>query len=206
MAIASATSASAPAPGQPLPVLIVGAGISGLLLAQHLARQGVPFRVFERDGDFATRGVGWGLTLHWSLPAVRELLAPELHARLGDTFVDRRGVEAGLTSRFPFYDLSTGERKAATPEVPHAQRIRVTRERLRRLLATGIDIEVRKAVRDVDGGRMSCCCVVVWATRGRAEEYCHVWWESFIPRFFPSSPFVVLMAEARLLTTGRLAV
>lgn len=63
--------------GPQLPVIIIGAGISGLLLAQHLLRQGIRFRIFERDNDFATRGVGWGLTLHWALSAARELLGEE---------------------------------------------------------------------------------------------------------------------------------
>ena len=151
MAGEHAASAPVADSSRAMPVLIIGAGISGLLLAQHLQRQNIPCRVFERDCDLTTRGVGWGLTLHWSLPAVRELLAPKLYARLPDASVDRRGVEAGLTSRFPFYDLSTGERKAATPDVPHAQRLRVTRERLRMLLAKGIHIEVRKVGRDGDG-------------------------------------------------------
>jgi 2-polyprenyl-6-methoxyphenol hydroxylase-like FAD-dependent oxidoreductase len=52
-----------------LPVLIIGAGISGLILAQQLRKSGVPFLIFERDTDFSTRGAEWGLTLHWSLPA-----------------------------------------------------------------------------------------------------------------------------------------
>ncbi|KAJ6439680.1 FAD binding domain-containing protein [Purpureocillium lavendulum] len=128
-----------------LPVIIIGAGISGLLLAQHLLRQGIHFRIFERDHDFATRGVGWGLTLHWALSAAQDLLGEDLFAKLEDTYVDRESVEAGLTSRFPFYDLSTGQRKAATPDIPNNLRVRVTRERLRRLLATGIEIEWRKS-------------------------------------------------------------
>ncbi|KJZ73186.1 hypothetical protein HIM_07383 [Hirsutella minnesotensis 3608] len=130
-----------------LPVLIVGAGISGLLLAQHLRQQGVPFRIFERDDDLSTRGVGWGLTLHWALPAMRQLLRPELTERLPYAYVDRPGVEASLASRFPFYDLSTGRRVCETPELPESHRVRVTRERLRELLATDVDIEWGKAFR-----------------------------------------------------------
>ncbi len=42
------------------PVLIIGAGVSGLLLAQCLRVSGISFRVFERDHDLTTRGVGWG--------------------------------------------------------------------------------------------------------------------------------------------------
>ncbi|KAM0322028.1 hypothetical protein ACHAQA_009771 [Verticillium albo-atrum] len=127
------------------PVLIIGAGISGLLLAQHLLRRSVPFRIFDRDADFTTRGVGWGLTLHWSLPAIRTLLPENLVDRLPETYVDREAVALGKTSRFPLYDLSTAKLEAATPPATEAQRIRVTRERLRRLIAQDIPIEWSKA-------------------------------------------------------------
>lgn len=124
------------------PILILGAGISGLVLAQHLRGAGVPFLVFERDADLATRGMGWGLTLHWSLPALRSLLPDELVARLPETYVDRRAVEEGLVSTFPFYDLSSGQLVAATPKAGEDARIRVTRDTFRGLLGTGVDVEV----------------------------------------------------------------
>lgn len=124
------------------PVLIIGAGISGLVLAQHLKQHDIPFLIFERDDNLTTRGVGWGLTLHWSLTSVESLIPTKLYARLPEAYVDRRAVDRGASSRFPFYDLSTGELKFATPKAPHSQRIRVTRGKLRRLLATGIDIQV----------------------------------------------------------------
>ncbi len=131
---------------RPLPVLIIGAGPSGLLLAQSLRRRGVPHRLFERDADFATRGVGWGLTLNWALPILRALLPDGL----GDpdtlramACVDRRAVEGGRVSQFPYYNLTTAERVAAAPPAPETARLRVTRQRLRSLLATNLDIEVR---------------------------------------------------------------
>ncbi|KZL76664.1 fad binding domain-containing protein [Colletotrichum incanum] len=132
------------APG-PLPVVIIGAGVSGLLLAQYLRKTNVPFRVYERDTDLTTRGVGWGLTLHWSLPALRSLLPDDLVARLPEAYVDRAAVARGEASAFPFFDLSTGELKGASPRAPESLRIRVTRERLRRLVATDINIQWRKS-------------------------------------------------------------
>jgi hypothetical protein len=125
------------------PVLIAGAGVSGLLLAQYLRKTGVPFQIFERDGDLTTRGLGWGLTLHWSLPALQSLLPQDLFLRLPETYVDRAAVEQGQSSLFPFFDLSTGELKASTPPAKQSERIRVARDRLRRLLATGLDIQAR---------------------------------------------------------------
>lgn len=129
-------------------VLIVGAGVSGLLLAQHLKREGIPYRVFERDADLATRGAGWGLTLHWSLSALKSLLPPALAERICDeSSVDRWADRRGEASRFPFFDLDSGELKTQTPGAVKSARIRVTRERLRRLLAEGIDIEVSAVLR-----------------------------------------------------------
>ncbi|GKU04575.1 zeaxanthin chloroplastic [Fusarium langsethiae] len=128
------------------PVLIIGAGISGLLLAQSLTQHNIPVRVFERDANLETRGVGWGLTLNWSLPALQSLLPEHLYSRLPEAYVDRQAIKKGLSSSFPFFDLATGELKASTPKAPEASRIRVTRQGLRTLLATGINIEWNKAV------------------------------------------------------------
>jgi hypothetical protein len=124
------------------PVLIIGAGISGLLLAQSLKQHGIPARVFERDTDLETRGAGWGLTLNWSLPALRSLLPGDLVDRLPEAYVDRSAVAEGFSSAFPFFDLSTGDLIASTPKAPESSRIRVTRQGLRDILATGIDVEV----------------------------------------------------------------
>lgn len=124
------------------PILIVGSGVSGLLLAQYLRKADVPFQIFERDLDLDTRGLGWGLTIHWSLPALRSLLPDDLVLRLPEAYVDRTAVEQGKTSAFPFFDLTTGELKASTPKASADTRIRVTRDKFRRLLATGLDIQV----------------------------------------------------------------
>ncbi|KAH6605877.1 fad binding domain-containing [Trichoderma cornu-damae] len=145
---AAAASAAASAAAKPL-VLIIGAGVSGLLLAQHLRREGIPYRIFERDADLATRGAGWGLTLHWSLSALQSLLPPSLAERICDeSSVDRWADRRGQVSRFPFFDLDSGDLKTQTPGAVKSARIRVTRERLRRLLAEGIDVEWGKTLRE----------------------------------------------------------
>ncbi|KAI1816161.1 FAD/NAD(P)-binding domain-containing protein [Poronia punctata] len=45
-------------------VLIVGAGVGGLSLAQCLRRQGIPFTIFERDVDEHSRFQGWAVALY----------------------------------------------------------------------------------------------------------------------------------------------
>lgn len=145
--IDSAKMTSAQPKPSDLPIIIIGAGISGLLLAQQLRKSDTPYQIFERDNDFSTRGAGWGLTLHWSLPALRTLLPSELLTQVPDTYVDRAAVERGESSTFPFYDLSTGLLRSSSPRAEESQRIRVTRERLRKLLATDIDVKVSLLIR-----------------------------------------------------------
>lgn len=126
-------------------IIIVGAGITGLLLAQSLrkyatASNSAPtFEIFERDPTPTFRGAGWGLTIHWSLDQFVDLLPKHLLDRLPETFVDPEAVERGETGNFLLYDLQTGEEKY---RVPPSKRIRVSRERLRILLMEGLEIKV----------------------------------------------------------------
>ncbi|KAJ6150728.1 hypothetical protein N7470_007322 [Penicillium chermesinum] len=100
------------------PVLIIGAGISGLILAQHLQRHGVPFQIFDRDSA-------------WTREA-------DLVRRFSDTFVNKDAAARGDVGRFQFFNLKTGE---ALYSVPAAERIRVNRGRLRELLTSGLDVQ-----------------------------------------------------------------
>ncbi|KAJ5103127.1 Monooxygenase FAD-binding [Penicillium argentinense] len=45
-------------------VLIVGAGIGGLTLAQNLRQLGISYEIFERDVDNNARFQGWAIALH----------------------------------------------------------------------------------------------------------------------------------------------
>jgi len=51
-------------PPKTLHVLIIGAGISGLVLAQALRKAGISYEVFERDQDDDARLQGWAITLN----------------------------------------------------------------------------------------------------------------------------------------------
>ena len=126
----------------PLPeqhILIIGAGITGLVLAQALKMNGIPFTVFERDPSVSFRGRGWGLTIHWSLDAFLSLLPQHLIDRLPTVYVDPDASAKGENGNFLFFDLRTGK---ARWKVPPAKRIRVSRERLRALLLDGLDVQV----------------------------------------------------------------
>ena len=120
-------------------VLIIGAGITGLVLAQALKSHGVGFAIYERDSDPSYRGRGWGLTIHWALDTLLSLLPQDIIDRLPETYVDSVAAAAGEKGTFPFFDLRTGERRW---QLTSPNRIRVGRERLRRLLMEGIDVKV----------------------------------------------------------------
>ena len=128
------------------PILIIGAGISGLTLAQACRKENIPYRIFERDLSATHRSAGWGLTLNWGLPAFRSLLPDDILDRLPETYVNKEAVDAGEKGSFSYYDLSTGEARWHTPA---SERIRVSRERLRRLMSDGLDVEFGKVLVDV---------------------------------------------------------
>lgn len=87
------------------PVLIAGAGLSSLLLAQSLLRSRVPFKVFERDASISFRGQGYRLRLSdEGLEAIESVLGPEDYPR----FFDKCGKTGG--SGFAGFDAVSGER------------------------------------------------------------------------------------------------
>ncbi|KAL9012794.1 MAG: hypothetical protein Q9173_002469 [Seirophora scorigena] len=119
-------------------ILIIGAGITGLVLAQALKKHGIAFAIFERDPNVSARGRGWGLTIHWSLDTFISLLPQHLVDSLPETYVDPEASKRGENGNFLFFDLRSGETRW---KVPPNKRIRVSRERLRALLLDGLDIQ-----------------------------------------------------------------
>ena len=66
-----------------LPVLIIGAGISGLCLAQGLRKASIPFIVFERDPALNIRSQGYRVRINDDgIAALKKTLPPPLYARL----------------------------------------------------------------------------------------------------------------------------
>jgi 2-polyprenyl-6-methoxyphenol hydroxylase-like FAD-dependent oxidoreductase len=120
-------------------ILIIGAGITGLTLAQALKKRNVRFTIFERDPNRLHRGKGWGLTVHWALDTFCSLLPDHLVHCLPETFVNSEATRKGENGNFIFFDLRSGQ---ARWKVPPNKRIRVSRERLRGLLLEGIDVQV----------------------------------------------------------------
>ncbi|RFN47027.1 hypothetical protein FIE12Z_8753 [Fusarium flagelliforme] len=114
------------------PVLIIGAGVVGLVLAHGLKKSklGIPFKIYERDSHISSRGQGWAITLHWVLPFLRELLSEETFKGVESVQVDPEADRQGL-GKFVFINLETLEPKFL---IPPGDRRRVNREKLRKVL------------------------------------------------------------------------
>ncbi|KAF2494949.1 FAD/NAD(P)-binding domain-containing protein [Lophium mytilinum] len=92
------------------PILISGAGLASLLLAQSLLRASIPFLIFERDSSFSFRAQGYRLRLSsQGLDAIESALGPEKWQRFWDTCGKTGGGGFGAL------DATTGQR---LPEPP----------------------------------------------------------------------------------------
>ncbi|KAG5655620.1 hypothetical protein KAF25_003957 [Fusarium avenaceum] len=120
------------------PVLIIGAGVVGLVLAHGLKKLGIPFQVYERDNHISSRGQGWAITLHWVLPFLRELLSNDTFQDVESVQVDPEADRQGL-GKFVFINLETLEPKFL---IPPGDRRRVNREKLRKVLLKGVSDRV----------------------------------------------------------------
>lgn len=68
------------------PILISGAGLASLLLAQRLLRAAIPFRIFERDASMSFRAQGYRLRLSTEgLDAIESALSSEAWQRFWAT-------------------------------------------------------------------------------------------------------------------------
>ena len=124
------------------PVLIIGAGVVGLTLAQSLKKDGIPFQIFERDTHVDSRAHGWGITIHWALDALKACLPPQVISRLETAQVD---PEQGRkdTGQFLLLDLSNAMPRYVIPPAP---RLRLNRRLFRDTLLEDIDVQWGKSI------------------------------------------------------------
>ncbi|KAF7563421.1 hypothetical protein G7046_g704 [Stylonectria norvegica] len=120
------------------PILISGAGLASLLLAQSLRLSKIPFRIFERDESFAFRGQGYRLRLSLEgLNAVESVLDP----KAWQCFWDTCGKTGG--SGFTAFNAVTGEQTEHTVPEKLSSRdgkvVGIARGDMRRLFAEGCD-------------------------------------------------------------------
>ena len=65
------------------PVLIIGAGLSGLVLAHGLKRQSIPFKIYERDSSPTSRSQGYRIRLNLiGLDALHHILPVDVYSEV----------------------------------------------------------------------------------------------------------------------------
>ncbi|KAG8168477.1 hypothetical protein KVR01_001226 [Diaporthe batatas] len=141
------------------PILISGAGLASLLLAQSLRRSAIPFRVYERDASLKFRGQGYRLRLSdEGLDAIESVLGPEDFARFYDKCGKTGG--AGLTgldavTGEPAESMLGGNRQELTSR--DSKTVGIARGEMRQLFFEGLEdhVEFQRQVTAyelVDGG------------------------------------------------------
>lgn len=118
----------------------------GLVLAQALKKQGIAFIIFDRDEHIDARGHGWGITIHWALEALKNCLPSSLFEKLNTIQVD---PEQGRkdTGQFLFLNVKTAE---PVFQIPPSPRLRINREKFRKLLLEGIEVQWNKALENFE--------------------------------------------------------
>ncbi|KAF2788432.1 FAD/NAD(P)-binding domain-containing protein [Melanomma pulvis-pyrius CBS 109.77] len=145
----------ASSPKTELHTLIIGAGTSGLLVAQGLKKAGLPFTIFEQETaqTYQTRPREWGMTLHWGSSHITSCLPPDIVARLPEAYADP-GLSPDAVTGLPIHNGKTGE---LLMEMKAEKPCRVSRKKLRNLFAEGLDIQYGKeldVIRETDSGKV----------------------------------------------------
>lgn len=118
-------------------VLIIGGGITGLLIGQGLKKNGISCTVFEKATQERSRE--WAVTLHWSMQLVLSLLPPHLAARLNEAHTNPWEVVPADREEIVCINGASGQNIWSIP-FPGAREVNV--KKMRKLLSEDIDVKV----------------------------------------------------------------
>ena len=121
-------------------VLIIGAGISGLLVAHGLQKAGIQYTIFETEEYGRFRSREWTMGIHWGLPLLESLLPSHLASRIATD----GSVDSSLNYGEPpgngacIYDGISGNflKDLTLP----GRMVRVSRRKLRALCNEGLNV------------------------------------------------------------------
>ena len=145
---------------KPLHIIIIGAGLTGLLFAQGLRKlnaehetQGLPpkytYCVYERDPTQFFRGGGFSLTIHWGLQHVYDMLTPNLSEQIYGCTGNKAEMDRGKMGYFTYLNLRTGDPLIRVP-VPKGWKVaRMNRVKFIKLLMSDINIQYSKRLANI---------------------------------------------------------
>jgi 2-polyprenyl-6-methoxyphenol hydroxylase-like FAD-dependent oxidoreductase len=128
------------------PVLIIGAGITGLTFAQACRKENIPYRLFEKNASSATSVNSGGVILNWTAASLSALLPDDIADKVSSTHVNRSAVGVGARPQFKCFDLSNGKAKS---QKLSTERVFINASRLAKLLSTNLNVEYGKDVHSV---------------------------------------------------------
>lgn len=128
-------------PKEPNPnptVVIIGAGLTGLLTAQALKQHGFTILIYDSEPHLNARPRDWTILIHWALPLFYSLLPPSILANFDKAICNPHLNFDDWAETLPMYNGETGDLifKSA---VPGSRRI--TRRGLREVLAEGLEVQ-----------------------------------------------------------------
>ncbi|KAL2867223.1 FAD-dependent oxidoreductase [Aspergillus lucknowensis] len=138
------TRAAVAEPATTVTVLVVGAGSTGLALAQGLKKAclalsffaGIPCIVVEKHEGLDAQPRDWNMGLHWGAESLKAVIPDEMWSRIQTTQVDPFSPTAA-EDVLKFLNGQSGEILTA---VPANNFYRLRRRKLRALLAEGLDV------------------------------------------------------------------
>jgi 2-polyprenyl-6-methoxyphenol hydroxylase-like FAD-dependent oxidoreductase len=125
-------------------VIVIGAGITGLLACQALKEAGIKYSIFEREKTMNYRSNEWTMAIHWALPLLQEILPENVFNKMSIIACNPTvGIHSGL------YPIINGETGELITGVPYNNGLRVPRSRMRELASEGIDVQYSKTLTDI---------------------------------------------------------
>lgn len=122
-------------------VLIIGAGMSGLVLAQQLKKNGMSFTIYERDVHRNARGQGWALSLFGE---AYDLMKSSMPSELGPVEQTSHLHPLNLPPQFSFYDITRPDFRVGVIADDTLNVVRANRHRMRDWLMQGLDVQFNK--------------------------------------------------------------
>ncbi|KAK5090649.1 hypothetical protein LTR05_000824 [Lithohypha guttulata] len=127
-------------------VLVIGAGIVGLLIAQGLKKEGIACTVYESEPSAKHyRPREWGMSIQWGLPLLKTCFDEDKYNKLSTTAVDPN-FEPPEPGKVPTFNGETGE---WIIDIPLVRTYRVSRRKFRAFCAEDINVQYDKKLKDI---------------------------------------------------------
>ncbi|EPE06651.1 fad-binding domain containing protein [Ophiostoma piceae UAMH 11346] len=128
-------------------IAVIGAGLTGLLVAHGLQKNGFDVVIYDRDASVDSRSRDWTIVLHWALPVMQSLLPKSLAAKLSHAICNPDLAFDASVETLAVYNGITGDKLFASP-MPGSRRI--SRQRLRQVLVEGLDVKWGKKLEKIE--------------------------------------------------------